>query len=144
MSGRKQEAEIDGSYAGVKLRAGGCLRSGRGVRSCRTVLEIRNRIRVCLRWKQHQAQQVKGCRPDLSDQMTVNSQPHGDLCALCRPFPGDQENQAHADNLLCHLGKCGNPGFLGAVAVAVGAGVERSKGQGKPHDRKIRRCSAAP
>ena len=39
--------------------------------------------------------------------------------------------------LLCYLGKGGNPGFLGTIAVAVGAGVEGGKGQGKTHDRKI-------
>ena len=30
---------------------------------------------------------------------------------------------------------------MGTVAVAVGTGVKRSKGQGKPHDRKIRRTT---
>ena len=69
--------------------------------------------------------------------MTVYSQPHGDFCSFCRPFSCDQEHQAHADNLLCYLGKGGNPGFLGTIAVAVGAGVERGKGQGKTHNRQI-------
>ena len=70
--------------------------------------------------------------------MSVNSQAHGDLLTGRGALCGDQKNESHPDNLLCNLRKCRHFRFLGAVAVAVGAGMEGSEGQGKSHDGKIR------
>lgn len=68
--------------------------------------------------------------------MPHNGQVYGNHTALFHPCAGNQKDQAHADDLLHNLRKCGYLCLLHSIIIAVDTGMEGGKWHGDSHQRE--------